>query len=350
MYCSSHYYRCVLITILCLRDTLVRHASIHDDDSSHSSQATKSRVSRACSLCSKARLRCDEELPCARCKYKGIDCKYPSRSRKRVPLINGLKSVDGHESFQQHTQQQLSSTSVPPIETLVSVDNSIFEPLSLEQNTLASSSTLISARTETSSQYTSDIDSGSATLFTGTPSTRDRDYDSPSSWYFNWTDNTDFSAMDWITMDSVFLGSSAPYQPSGSSSQSHIDISGNTASPYMQSLVFQTSYNSSMHFQKDVGETSELQASPQPPMASTSFPDSRCDPEREWPANWDPKCSDSLICFPDMSQFPKDLLEAEGFAHVENMNPRVYHEICQSMNRNGTNISTQFRLLHSVIF
>lgn len=55
-------------------DTLQRHEVIHDE----SHNQTKPKGARACFECASAKVKCNNNLPCARCTSKALDCKYPA--------------------------------------------------------------------------------------------------------------------------------------------------------------------------------------------------------------------------------------------------------------------------------
>lgn len=71
------------------RDLLRRHAARHDDQGRQIKRQIQKllpgsgRVSHACKACASAKLKCEEEKPCPRCKKKGIECEIePQRTTR----------------------------------------------------------------------------------------------------------------------------------------------------------------------------------------------------------------------------------------------------------------------------
>src|SRR5690554_1035830 len=44
---------------------------------------SKWRISKACEDCRARKIRCDGQLPCSRCKMRGLDCVYRDKPRNR---------------------------------------------------------------------------------------------------------------------------------------------------------------------------------------------------------------------------------------------------------------------------
>jgi len=65
-------------------DLLKRHAANHDPDDPSGTRkrrrmpslATQDRVSHACRACASARVRCEEQKPCTRCRNRNLRCEY----------------------------------------------------------------------------------------------------------------------------------------------------------------------------------------------------------------------------------------------------------------------------------
>ena len=85
-------------------DALKRHEGNHDDESPAkrrkvSDAPPRARAGQACQSCAAAKLRCEDEKPCARCKRKGIICEYaksnPGFSREHNGSIT-LQNTYGH--------------------------------------------------------------------------------------------------------------------------------------------------------------------------------------------------------------------------------------------------------------
>ncbi|KAK7514487.1 c6 zinc finger domain-containing protein [Phyllosticta citriasiana] len=67
-------------------DLLKRHATCHDTDANGAKRQKRtlvqsSRVSQACKSCAYAKLKCEDEKPCKRCRNKGIECESNSEHR-----------------------------------------------------------------------------------------------------------------------------------------------------------------------------------------------------------------------------------------------------------------------------
>lgn len=77
-----------------LRDTLVRHSSIHHHG--HQAHSTPRRCAHACLSCARLKQRCRGGLPCARCQQTGTECTYSKA--KQTPVTTGSVSPDQHPS------------------------------------------------------------------------------------------------------------------------------------------------------------------------------------------------------------------------------------------------------------
>lgn len=66
------------------RDLLKRHMQLHEEDRSNAKrprligpyQPRESRVSEACQACATAKVRCDHDKPCMRCRQLQIRCEF----------------------------------------------------------------------------------------------------------------------------------------------------------------------------------------------------------------------------------------------------------------------------------
>jgi hypothetical protein len=356
--------------MLANRDTLLRHLPIHDYkiNGCRSSKPGNVRVSRACMQCAKVRLRCDGEAPCARCKSKGDNCAYPGRSRKRIPTIEELQQPavkNGDERSNSSTehipprrspsQQSLSPPQITPNalnaeNTLPLIDNpALLPPLIPYQPPLLSSEPLDASIFDTLQQSADEppymFSQRAPLLDSELPISDHQSIDVPL-WNVNWAGESDFSVMDWITIDNNFLDSTqsglSPYDvsplfdslrlPNDASLTNEAQVLQQCRIQPSQSLDQMSLGNSGMGFLGS-GNTEDLAAESKP----------KLDLEREWPTNWYPTTADNLVYFPDMSKFPVDILEAESFGHVECLSPLVYHEISQSMKRNGLGQNSHFR-------
>ncbi|KAF1808149.1 hypothetical protein P152DRAFT_254083 [Eremomyces bilateralis CBS 781.70] len=349
------------------KDTLLRHLPIHEDTGRSSSKPGSIRISRACAQCGKVRLRCDGESPCARCQSKGINCMYLGRSRKRIPTIEELREmpVKGNESDPGElgddqnveystSERRPSLQSRPPSldrsvrmdETATFVETSSLLPSHLtDQVPLSSSEPLVIDTQQESVQASQDALESSAFFGSG-PSIGDIPSTAVPTWNFNWNGDSDFSVMDWITTDNCFLdpGPSMAYDASrtlGYPGSSHDTGFGQNDFP-MSQLYKPPDQHPPTH-QVPMGHiTGHWGPTNQGKLGDR--PKAKADLEREWPTNWDPTKSDNLVSFPDMSEFPLDILEAESFGHVESLSPQAYHEIYQSMKRVGSSL---FRPFHN---
>ncbi|KAK8231817.1 c6 zinc finger domain-containing protein [Phyllosticta capitalensis] len=73
-------------------DLLKRHATCHDTDANGAKRQKRtlvqsSRVSQACKSCAYAKLKCEDEKPCKRCRNKGIECESNSDHRANAGSI-----------------------------------------------------------------------------------------------------------------------------------------------------------------------------------------------------------------------------------------------------------------------
>ncbi|KAH8889564.1 hypothetical protein GQ53DRAFT_723274 [Thozetella sp. PMI_491] len=74
-------------------DLLKRHRANHFDENGTKRRRINSspgagRVAHACVACSKARVKCEELKPCARCKNRGINCEYAASEDAAMHLLH----------------------------------------------------------------------------------------------------------------------------------------------------------------------------------------------------------------------------------------------------------------------
>jgi len=73
------------------RDSLSRHCRGHEASARAGLRNHRSifnRIPRACTTCSKSKLRCHGGQPCGRCEEKGIQCTYTVRQRRIIQPAN----------------------------------------------------------------------------------------------------------------------------------------------------------------------------------------------------------------------------------------------------------------------
>ncbi|KAK8161814.1 c6 zinc finger domain-containing protein [Phyllosticta citrichinensis] len=92
-------------------DLLKRHATCHDTDANGAKRQKRtlvqsSRVSQACKSCAYAKLKCEDEKPCKRCRNKGIECE--SNSDHRANAASSQPSVPSPPQPQSHTETKSS--------------------------------------------------------------------------------------------------------------------------------------------------------------------------------------------------------------------------------------------------
>lgn len=89
-YCSpGQFPKANLCTQVCRKafgraDLLKRHRANHDDNGNGNkkrrinSSPGAGRVAHACQACAKARVKCEEQKPCTRCRTRNLNCEYAS--------------------------------------------------------------------------------------------------------------------------------------------------------------------------------------------------------------------------------------------------------------------------------
>lgn len=67
------------------QDLLKRHVTNHENDNDPNKKRRRisaspgsARVSHACRACAAARVKCEEQKPCSRCRKRGVECQYSS--------------------------------------------------------------------------------------------------------------------------------------------------------------------------------------------------------------------------------------------------------------------------------
>ncbi|KAK8163249.1 hypothetical protein BC567DRAFT_200663 [Phyllosticta citribraziliensis] len=88
-------------------DLLKRHATCHDTDANGAKRQKRtlvqsSRVSQACKSCAYAKLKCEDEKPCKRCRIKDIECE--SNSDHRANAATSQPSVLSPPKPLSHTE------------------------------------------------------------------------------------------------------------------------------------------------------------------------------------------------------------------------------------------------------
>lgn len=87
-----------------IRDTLLRHMSIHSSDGSSvmrdpSSLPSRKRGPQACVPCSKAKQRCQGGIPCARCLRKKLSCYCSTSNFPRRPKIDLIAANEAESAL-----------------------------------------------------------------------------------------------------------------------------------------------------------------------------------------------------------------------------------------------------------
>ncbi|KAK0667582.1 putative transcription factor [Cercophora samala] len=96
-------------------DLLKRHRTNHQDDNSNkrkrlsSAAAGAGRVAHACQACAKARVKCEEMKPCARCKNRGIACEVASSEDAAMHLLHLSANAHTFESQPPDTSPSAAS-------------------------------------------------------------------------------------------------------------------------------------------------------------------------------------------------------------------------------------------------
>lgn len=108
-------------------DLLKRHRQNHQDDPTGAKKrrvtSTAGRVTAACQACARARVKCDEIKPCARCKNRNQTCEYSTSEASSAAAMHllhlsaarsGSGSPDGHD---QKSSTKSVSNSPSPLQT-----------------------------------------------------------------------------------------------------------------------------------------------------------------------------------------------------------------------------------------
>jgi hypothetical protein len=108
-----------------------RHAAGHG--SPHSGKRKRphpsnGRVSQACGMCAKSKLKCDEEKPCRRCREKGLTCDWPLSGNEVSPESPAEGSMGRLPHSMYHV---ISLTNYRP--GLMADDEAQYEPLESTQ-------------------------------------------------------------------------------------------------------------------------------------------------------------------------------------------------------------------------
>lgn len=87
----SEYDTLLMLTRLWSRDSLLRHERGHEENTTAEGHRTIfTRASRACTNCSRAKVRCDGESPCRYCASRNLSCTQNVHQRKRPRTHSSL--------------------------------------------------------------------------------------------------------------------------------------------------------------------------------------------------------------------------------------------------------------------
>ncbi|KAK3983920.1 zinc finger protein klf1 [Cladorrhinum sp. PSN332] len=117
-------------------DLLKRHRTNHKDEENGvkrrriNSSPGATRVTHACQACAKARVKCEENKPCTRCKTRGVQCEVPSAEDTAHHLLH--MPADAHKpDHQEDSGHGMSETSVTPDNHLVKEESQLPTPETL---------------------------------------------------------------------------------------------------------------------------------------------------------------------------------------------------------------------------
>ncbi|KAK4448709.1 fungal-specific transcription factor domain-containing protein [Podospora aff. communis PSN243] len=319
-------------------DSLARHNAIHQTSASPQKITPSPRVAKACSFCAKQRLRCDGKEPCGRCHARGLQCIYLPRAKRRTPsgkwpaaadpsptavdspgLYRAVRgSMDGSSGsptgpspweagkvlFDYRTQMRPH-----PGENGVGHEHLLTESERARYDSILQmtpDSALSSGDFPPLQRYDM-VQDGTAGLPAEVHEDAARMVMDDTTAFFTDFD-PQFSIWDWMAADFWALDqnllTTTTVDPTNS-------IVPDPTIP-LSNLVDQNL--SSFHPQQEL----------EPP---------RAPPNPQWPTEWNPTKQDNLIRFPDMTNIPTSMLDAEDFAHVEPMTPACYDKISTAMNK-----------------
>lgn len=363
-------------------DSLARHNAIHETSASPQKVTPSPRVAKACSFCAKQRLRCDGKDSCGRCTARGLECVYLPRAKRRSssakwptagePLSTASDHSPGYRPVRSTTSGSndglhtgsgvaawgAAATGKPMYDYRAQIrphlgdgcehggdhDQLSAEPqrvrYSLLQMPPALTTTPFSAQPGQGNGPTGDApcppDSQTFVSREGGPIHGLQRYgvisdpppglpSAPAHGHAPRTavpiDDTNpfmmdlesqFSIWDWMASDIWAIDPTM--MPVA------IDPVANTASdPTVPSS----------NMAEGVGQNHQVLPSfNEGEMNGQGLPAHSI---HQWPTEWNPTKQDNLIRFPNMSNAPAEILDAEDFAHVEPMAPACYEKISAAM-------------------
>ncbi|TLD10122.1 hypothetical protein PgNI_06364 [Pyricularia grisea] len=117
-------------------DLLKRHRQNHQDDPTGAKKrrvtSTAGRVTAACQACARARVKCDEIKPCARCKNRNQKCEYStseasSAAAMHLLHLSAARSSSGSPDGHDHKSSTKSVSNSPsPLQTHQVIDAASF--------------------------------------------------------------------------------------------------------------------------------------------------------------------------------------------------------------------------------
>ncbi|KAK5456948.1 hypothetical protein LTS15_004728 [Exophiala xenobiotica] len=113
------FYKCnICLKTFSRPDIVRRHAATHAPKSTKESEQQKKdavtagsgRVLKACKACTTAKLKCQEEKPCQRCKQKGLACETMGPRERHAPIAVALPASEQNENASVATSPAIASS------------------------------------------------------------------------------------------------------------------------------------------------------------------------------------------------------------------------------------------------
>lgn len=176
------------------RDVLNRHLAAHQ--SRNASLSTPTVSSRACEQCAAGRARCTKQLPCQRCAEKKLDCRYPTKKRRRDSTTSQQRTQDDIEGSLLDTSASESGV------TNHEASQSLFDSSGLQQSLTESTDDIMNPPIQSSlvSPWTANsaLNQATSTLY---------DFTQPGLGLssINWMAPQEYQFGDWDTQLADFL-------------------------------------------------------------------------------------------------------------------------------------------------
>ncbi|KAI9037628.1 uncharacterized protein KD926_000190 [Aspergillus affinis] len=133
-------------------DALTRHYALVHTQTHAGGEAERRRVAQACKPCNLAKLRCDGQRPCGRCRRCGDQCYYEERQKRRTtarPSSSSLPQSKRHQAQAPSLGNEIQSPSSiqrdqfqnPDTYTTCITDNEVMTGMNVERHSLSQCST-----------------------------------------------------------------------------------------------------------------------------------------------------------------------------------------------------------------